>query len=254
VKIAGMRVYLPGCFALEAATAMRFFPLMVVFSFVSCTQLPPPVARPRESSPEVSITRSGERLPVIKPALDTRLVMEEAGGGVSRMVLEGADARRLHRLLGIAAEETEGGLVKRGRDIRCFVMKSRSYCEWRWAAPFGNLEELQPLSRVVAAPPEGRQTAWETPYIGVASPEWGRRARIKIALGFAERIFDALSGARAMILPPGGGYEEGARRMGEQVNCLRTRRVGQETFVHGCFFHLNLSNGAVDKTEPDQQD
>ncbi len=194
------------------------------------------------------------RVPVIKPAADTRLLMEDQGGGVWRILLEGADARTLYRLLGVGAEAAEGGRVKRGRDIQCHLLKSRSFCEWRWTAPFGRLEEWKPLAEVNSGDSEGPQLALDTPYLGVAAPEWGRRARIKIALGFAERIFEALSGARMFILPAAAGQEEGVRRMGEQVNCRKTRRAGQDAFTHGCWFHVNLSNGAVDKADPDQQD
>jgi hypothetical protein len=233
---------------------MRFSIIIVLF-IVSCTQLPPPVLKGADPTTLSSNDLSGGLAPIVKPLKpgkprmpdpETKLVMGEEEAGTWKLSLEGQDALTIYRLLAIQPEEAGGVRWKRGRDFACARAKDRSFCEWRLHAPFGRIAELRPLEEVAPEQPEARQSALDTPYIGVPALEWGRKARIKIALGFAERIFESLSATPV--------FEEGLRRIGEQVNCLKTREAGQGAFQYGCYLRINLSNGTVDKADPDQQD
>jgi hypothetical protein len=238
-------------------------PLLCVLFCVSCTRLPPPVLKSSETPTVSANDLSGGLAPIVKPVRpgispkperETRLSMGEEESGTWRMSLEGADALEIFGLLGIRAEEAGGVYWKRGRDLVCGHDASRSFCEWRIRAPFGRIVEVRPLDQVLLEAQGGRQRALETPYVGIPAVEWGRKARIKIALGFAERIFESMSAAQVLILPAGGGPGEGLRRLGEQVNCLKVREASRTDFRYGCYLRIDLLNGRVDKADPDQQD
>jgi hypothetical protein len=228
------------------------FSWVFLLALVSCTQLPPPVLEDPQSADQEDLTvLTDRRVPVVKPPSDTRWVMAVSDEGSFLLTLEGGDAKKIFQMMPIQPLREGDSVHKRGRDFMCSLEGARSSCSWRFLPPFGTLEEIQSLDRVIPANPERRQVAFETPYLSVLGPEWGRRARIKIALGFAERLFASMSGAPQVILSFQADQQEGLRKLGDRLMCQKTRKNEQSAFEFLCEFRIHLSKGVVDKTDPE---
>ncbi len=237
--------------------------LAMVSGLTGCTQkLPPHPGNDTLNTAAVTPTpaptnhRDTNPNPIVKPGSPDSKDILSIMTTEQSLELTGTEASKLYKLLAIAAEAAPGTdaslKIKQGSQFSCTQNDKNAYCDFRITFPSGLIKEVIAENAVKGAASEIAQEKDVGQSLAVSDPSDGPKASIFVKGDQAKAIFDALVGnGKEFNLDANNDYAPGIHRAGESVNCTKTALASAPTnFSYGCFIHVNLTKGSVDKVDP----
>ena len=203
----------------------------------------------RDPNPNAIIKPDGPGTDTVVSLLPSQLTLN----------LSGPNAAKLYQLLAIVPAVVSGdsAKVKQGVQFSCRQGDVLSDCTILIAFPNGEVKKEIDAGAVQKAAPEITQTPSSDGTILIYGSEKGPKAVISIFGEDAKTIFNNLvvSHERNLDLLPDATHALGVHRAAESVNCTQEANAATPTnYYYSCYLHLDLSNGSIDRVDPNDLD